>query len=56
MGIGGVGVLRFFYFYLWRPFCLLEQNDLSCLVGSHLSNIPVKSALLWLKGLEGDSI
>ena len=56
MCIGGVGVLRFFYFYLWRPFCLLEWNDLSCFIGSHLGNIPVNSALFWPKGLEEDSI
>ena len=56
MGIGGIGVLRFFYFYLWWPFCLLERNDLNCFVGSHLGNIPVKSVLLWHEGLRGDSI
>ena len=45
----------FFYFQLWRPSCLSEQNDFSVLLGSHLGNIPMKFESHWPKGSGGVS-
>ena len=35
-------VYFFFYFWIWRPFCSVEQNDLAIVVEGHPINVPVE--------------
>ena len=56
MGIGGVGVLFYFFFSSCGHYVYWSKMILAILVKSHRDNIPVKFELHWPKGLGGDSI
>ena len=42
--------LRYFLFTLWRPFCLVEQNDLCRLIEGNMRNIYLEILWIWTSG------